>query len=313
MSNTEFLRRLDEIGSDIEPLEEIDGVHNTILCRCKKCGYSWNQTPSRLINAKRGCPNCKGVRRKTHDEFVEELYKINPNITPMEEYVNRKHKILCRCEICLNEWKVSPGHLLTSKSGCPNCKNINNGIKKRKSPEKFKSELQIINSDIELLEEYTTSKTKLLCKCKFCGNKWKVLPTDLLHGVGCPACYASKGELVICAYLNHLGVEYYYDHPYFEDLYGVSYRLLRPDFIIPDMKIWIEYDGRQHFMPVNFKCNRDKKGAEENFERVKINDEIKNQYAIDNGWTLVRISYLDYDYIETILDTYFINNKGDVE
>lgn len=77
------------------------------------------------------------------------------------------------------------------------------------------------------------------------------------------------------------------------------------------MKLWIEYDGRQHFMPVNFKCNRDKKGAEENFERVKINDEIKNQYAIDNGWTLVRISYLDYDYIETILDAYFINNKGD--
>ena len=45
----------------------------------------------------------------------------------------------------------------------------------------------------------------------------------------------------------------------------------------------------------------------------RINDEIKNQYAIDNGWMLIRISYLDYDYIETILDTYFINNKGDVE
>ena len=62
-------------------------------------------------------------------------------------------------------------------------------------------------------------------------------------------------------------------------------------------------------MPVNFECNSDVEGAKSRFEKIKINDEIKNQYAIDNGWELIRISYLDYDYIETILDNYFIKES----
>lgn len=249
------------------------------------------------------------MKRISNKDFVDRLYYINPNIKVLEEYVNTITKLSCQCMTCGYVWKVSPSHLLYSKSGCPKCKCVENGHKKRKSPEQFAEELNKVNRNIILLENYTTNRTKILCECVLCGNIWKGRPSDLLRGIGCPGCYASKGELVISAYLNQLGVKYYYDTPYFDDLYGISWRLLRPDFIIPDLKIWIEYDGRQHFMPVNFECNSDVEGAKSRFEKIKINDEIKNQYAIDNGWELIRISYLDYDYIETILDNYFIKES----
>lgn len=57
-------------------------------------------------------------RRKTHEEFIEELKIINPNITILGTYVNNKTKICC----CKNEhiWYSRPDHLLNG-SGCPIC------------------------------------------------------------------------------------------------------------------------------------------------------------------------------------------------
>lgn len=184
-------------------------------------------------------------------------------------------------------------------------------MKRRKSPEQYKQELYNINPYIELLTPYKNTRTKVSCNCLICGYKWSPYPSDILRGSGCPNCVASKGELIICGYLNDKNIKYYYDFPYFEDLYGNSNRLLRPDFIIPDKKIWIEYDGRQHYEPVNFKENKDIKGANENYKIIKLNDEIKNNYAKENGWELLRISYTDYDNIEIILDEYF--EEGDSE
>ena len=77
--------------------------------------------------------------------------------------------------------------------------------------------------------------------------------------------------------------------------------------------IWIEFDGRQHFEPVNFKNNKDVDGANENFKKIVDNDNIKNKYAIDNGWIMIRISYMDYDYIEEILDEYLLERDDNDE
>ena len=79
---------------------------------------------------------------------------------------------------------------------------------------------------------------------------------------------------------------------------------MRPDFIIPGLKIWIEYDGEQHFEPVDFTSKMSEEQIQEQFKKVQQNDQIKNQYAKDNNWTLIRIPYWDIDNIEQILDSY---------
>lgn len=79
---------------------------------------------------------------------------------------------------------------------------------------------------------------------------------------------------------------------------------LRPDFIIPSLKIWIEFDGRQHFEPVDFTSKWNEQQLQEQFKIVQQNDQIKNQYAKDNNWTLIRIPFTEYDNIEQILAEY---------
>lgn len=37
------------------------------------------------------------------------------------------------------------------------------------------------------------------------------------------------------------------------------------------------------------------------FEKQQINDSIKNKYAIENGWKLIRIPYWEFKNIEDIL------------
>ena len=70
---------------------------------------------------------------------------------------------------------------------------------------------------------------------------------------------------------------------------------LRFDFYIPSINTCIEYDGEQHYRPVEYF------GGEEAFKQRIINDNIKTQYCKDNNIRLVRISSKSKDEIEEIL------------
>jgi hypothetical protein len=58
----------------------------------------------------------------------------------------------------------------------------------------------------------------------------------------------------------------------------------------------IEFDGRQHYEPIEFF------GGEEKYISRKKNDQIKTNYCLKNNISLLRIPYWDYDNIETILE-----------
>jgi very-short-patch-repair endonuclease len=66
---------------------------------------------------------------------------------------------------------------------------------------------------------------------------------------------------------------------------GKSRRKLPFDFYLTDKKICIEYDGEQHYKPI------EKFGGDKSLNRVKKNDELKNQYCNQNGIKLIRIPY----------------------
>ena len=113
-----------------------------------------------------------------------------------------------------------------------------------------------------------------------------------------------KGEKRIAQYLDNLYIDYIFNMCYFKDLVGTGGGLMRPDFIIPSLKIWIEYDGIQHSEPVDFRGGMSAEEVQQLFNYTQQNDNIKNQYAKDNNWTLIRIPYTEYDNIEQILDSY---------
>lgn len=123
------------------------------------------------------------IRKKTHEEFVEELSEINPNIEPMEEYININTPITFRCKICGHEWRVPPANVLRG-TGCRQCM-----IRKRTKPEEvFLEELRRINPNVAVTERYRNTNTPIACKCKRCGYEWTPRPSSLLSGTGCPSC-----------------------------------------------------------------------------------------------------------------------------
>lgn len=63
---------------------------------------------------------------------------------------------------------------------------------------------------------------------------------------------------------------------------------LRVDVYYPEYKLCIEFDGEQHFEPIQFLPHQD---ADEQFERTKFHDSLKNKLIPENGLKLLRFKY----------------------
>lgn len=68
-------------------------------------------------------------KKKTHEQFIQEINDAQPNIEILGEYINTNTSILCKCKIDGHIWSAKPRHLL-SNHGCPKC-GINKSSKKK--------------------------------------------------------------------------------------------------------------------------------------------------------------------------------------
>ena len=128
------------------------------------------------------------------------------------------------------------------------------------------------------------------CQCD-CKNKTiAFVDTKSLksgHTQSC-GCKKSKGETKIANVLNGLNISYIQQYAY----KGCSNKkTLRFDFYLPDYNCCIEYDGIQHFYPI------ERFGGKKEYEDTKRRDEIKNSFCKENNIRLIRIPYTDYNKI----------------
>ncbi len=302
----QFIKELKEINPYIEILSEYKGNKKPIKCRCLIDNNIWETRPINLLRGV-GCPKCginktKKVNSKNHEDFIIELKTTNPNINVLTKYTNAKTKVKCECVICGHIWESIPDNLLKGK-GCPKCKLIKQSERQTKTHEEFTKEMKNVNPNISILTDYIGSQIKVDCKCDICGNRWSAKPSNLLQGKGCPKCCISNGEKRIMKYLDNNNISYIYDKPYFNDLFGLGGKNLRPDFIIEDIKLWIEFDGEFHYNDFY------KDGS---FETLKYHDKLKDEYAKEHNWKLTRIPYWEYDNIENILNE-ILNKNNEVK
>lgn len=122
------------------------------------------------------------MKKKTNNEFLQELNEKNPHIKPLEEYHGANTKIKCKCLICNYIWMSTPNNLLHTKN-CPNC--VGNV---KMTNEQFLEKLYSITNNILPLEECSGTDNKILCKCLICNNEWYIKPKKLLKGQSCPIC-----------------------------------------------------------------------------------------------------------------------------
>lgn len=81
-----------------------------------------------------------------------------------------------------------------------------------------------------------------------------------------------------------MGIKYDYQKTFddLKDTQPLSY-----DFYISDQNILIEYQGIQHYQPVNLW------GGEAKFEYQQKHDKLKLDYARDHGYTLITVPYTE--------------------
>lgn len=77
-----------------------------------------------------------------------------------------------------------------------------------------------------------------------------------------------------------------------------DYSIVEYKIYLPDFNLCIEYDGRQHFEPIQ------SWGGLETFEVLKENDFRKDEFCKQENINMLRISYQDFNNIESILDNY---------
>lgn len=290
-SQDQYIKEVMGINPNIEVIGVYKNINIPILHRCKVDNYEWSAIPYNILQG-HGCPLCSGVVRPTTEEFIQKMNIINPNIEIIGEYFNNNTGILCRCKVDGYKWSPVPSNLLAGK-GCPVCSGT-----KKKTHYEYVEEVAKVNKNISVIDIYINAITPILHKCEVDGTQWRARPNHILEGHGCPVCNDSIGEKEITQYLLSNNIEFIPQYTFD----GCKNKKKLPfDFYLPAYNICIEYDGLQHFKPV------DHFGGEEGFKQRQYNDSIKNQFCRLNDIQLLRIKY-DQD-IETELDNFFNNTK----
>lgn len=140
-----FKEKLKPINSNIEILGEYITSNKKIKVRCKLDGYEWNIRPNDLLSGY-GCPVCGKVKRRTHEEFVKEMYTVDSSIEILSHYTNSYGKVHCRCKNDGHEW-YSPAQNLLWGYGCSECNN--------KSKLEKKTSDYLKNNDIIFIPQQT--------------------------------------------------------------------------------------------------------------------------------------------------------------
>ena len=272
------------------------------LCKCD-CG---NDTIVLATNLKKGttkscgCYNIEQAKKRLFKDLTGQKFGRLTAIKPIENHTNSNGKSmmtkwLCRCD-CGNECNVQSGNLLSGHTLSCGCYNKEQASKR--------SLINLVGQRfgrltvLERVEnEITSSGNSVVmwrCLCD-CGEEIIVRSSALLHGYtkSC-GCMKSHGEYYISTYLlsNSINFE---KQKKFSDLLGVGGGNLSYDFYLPQYNLLIEYQGEQHFKPYKIF------GGEEQFAIQQEHDRRKREYAKDNGYRLLEISYKDYNNIDNIL------------
>jgi len=263
--------------SEIIALEEYKGNKKSIRFR-HFCGHEWMNSPGNVIGKRQqGCKECYAKERRMSEKtFKQRLSKKhNGRIIALDKYITSNTKIKVKHLDCGRIWEIAPRVVM--RFGCHDCAG-------RKTDAEFRAELEEVHrGEIVALEPYKTARNNIYVKHLICDHVWRPNPVDLTGKFhGCPKCSSSKGNRKIDDILSERNVNFIREKRF------ESCRYKNPlpfDFYLPEHEVLIEFDGEQHFIPIDFW------GGEKGLEERNLKDSIKNQWAKENSKKLYRIRF----------------------
>ena len=272
--STEYIRALDKL-----------------IFKCPN-GHVFERTFAKFKNNKK-CPICQGQHIWNYEEVKNYIASFGYELLS-KEYKTMSDKIKIKCDKG-HEYECSFNGFKNSKRRCPVCAN-----NQTLTYEYVKEYIQSFGHRL-ISKEYVNTREPLEVECEK-GHKYRVRYYNFKSGYRCPTCANkingenSKGEIIIKNYLDKHNIKYVHDEGCFEDLLSCKGVKLRPDFILPEYKIWIEFDGQQHYNIIKHFGGLDK------FITLKIHDTFKDVYAKEHEYKMIRIPYWNINNIEKILN-----------
>lgn len=290
--SSEFIKRLKKIGhynSNYDySLVDYTNIKTKIIIIDKEYNSKHLISPEKLIYRNTKC-FFKNALDKTH-YMIKQFKKVHNDTYDYSEcyYENYNDPVKIKCIKHGHFFQIPNNH--KRGHGCPNCSK-----NKKISTEEIISEFKGIWGDLYDYSyvTYKGNHTKIKIICNNHG-KFEITPSLHKRGWGCPSCNTvkSKGEISIMETLDKLKIKYNHQARF----NGCKRKSkLSFDFYLPEYNMCIEYDGIQHFKPIEFF------GGKEYFKIQLMNDQIKEDYCKDNNIKLLRIPYFKYNGIENAI------------
>ena len=297
MTTEQFIEKAREIHGNKYDYSKVQYErHNipvTIICPIHG---EFEQKPDVHLSGS-NCPKCSKVYKPTTEEWIEKAKIIHDNKYNYSkvQYINAYTPITIICPEH-GEFLQRPSNHLNG-SGCPECGKLNIIEKNSISKEEFiKKAIEIHGNKYDYSKvQYTNCRTLITIICPKHGE-FNQLPSDHLRGSGCPICNYSKKEILIEKYLKENNINFIAQYKISIDQSINSSGIAKIDFYLPDYNLFIEYNGKQHYVPIEYF------GGELRFEQQQKRDNYVRNYCKENNIKLLEISYdtKDQDMLELI-------------
>lgn len=260
-----------------------NGSNNKIIISCPKHGEV-SVIANDFLRSKK-CPKC-GNNVPTNQEFIDRCKKYYPTYDYSKcVYTTRDAPVTVICKKHNYEFYPLAQNLERGQAMCPMCKkevyketftmSQNDYIKRCK---------EIHNNKYDYSKTvYTKMDDKVIITCPKHGE-FKQLASNHIRGYGCPKCKRSKGEEQIAIILENLNIKYLEQYPIKQ-----GNKTFKIDFYLPDYNIFIEYNGIQHYIPI------------EHFGGiVRLNQQTERDNNLQNYCNLNQIELIEIKYDQDI-------------
>lgn len=212
---------------------------------------------------------------------VKDMYKTE--YVPLTDYIQSKIPVKMTHRLCGYTWMCTPDNFLRRHSKCPKCSH-----NAKRTTSSFRKELyNLFGKEYSLRGAYVNAKTYVRLTHNVCGNSWNVTPDSIKQGTKCPVCKESKGERMVREILIQNNIAY---QPQYRFERCRSKNTLPFDFYLSELNVCIEYDGIQHYKPIDF-ASKGIEWAENNFRNSIERDKIKTDFCEKTHISLIRIPY----------------------
>ena len=286
-------------------LDIFNGTEQPCQITCKKCNTVHKFAYAGLIarrarrNCKNVCKNCeinawtnKQIEAEHKAKNMLKNKKTIQLISGLKSWASREEAVW-KCTKCNHIFSRTPQVMFTLGSlNCPWCETrpqtYTEEMIKTQTQELWGNEYTILQ--INNIERNKNGSRRILVCHNKCGFKYNVSQYNFLHGQGCPRCKQSHGEWKLAKYLTKYNFKYQQQFP----IYAEGHHL-KLDFYLEEnnQKFAIEYNGIQHYQPIEYF------GGLKGYQIQQFRDNIKINYCKENNINLIIIPYNDESLINS--------------